>query len=57
MQKIEEVIKDKRQKQKMFEELRKCLKDSKDPATKGSAELRKFVKEQSQVPKTVEQCQ
>jgi hypothetical protein len=57
MLKIDEVIKDKRQKLKMFEEIRKCLKSSKDPATQGTAELRKFMKEQTAAPKSVEQCQ
>ena len=55
MQKIQEVLTEKRHKLKMFEELRKCLKGGKDPA-QGTAELRKFISNGS-APKTVEQCQ
>jgi hypothetical protein len=55
MQKIREVLEDKRHKLKMFEEIRKCLKSGKDPET-GSADLRKFLKD-GNVVKTVEQCQ
>jgi hypothetical protein len=55
MQKIREVLEDKRHKLKMFEEIRKCLKGGKDPET-GSADLRKFLKD-GNVVKTVEQCQ
>lgn len=55
MQKINEVLKEKRFKLKMLEEMRKTLKAGKDPA-QGSAELRKFVAENSGI-KTIEQCQ
>jgi len=55
MQKIREVLEDKRHKLKMFEEIRKCLKSGKGPET-GSADLRKFLKD-GNVVKTVEQCQ
>lgn len=42
----------------MLEDLRKLIKAGKDAATQGSAELRKFVKDNSKgVPKTLEQCQ
>lgn len=54
MTKMQEVLKDKRFKLKMLEEMRKALKAGKEPAA-GSADLRKFVKEQG-APKTLEQC-
>jgi len=39
----------------MLEDLRKLIKAGKDAATQGSAELRKFVKDNSKgVPKTLE---
>lgn len=56
MQKINEMIKDKRDKLNKLKELRKCLKAGKDPATTGTAELRKFV-QTAGVPKTADQCQ
>ena len=55
MSKIQEVLKDKRHKLKMLEEIRKCFKNGKDPA-QGSADLRKFVKDGNGV-KTIELCQ
>jgi DNA topoisomerase I len=55
MQKIREVLEDKRHKLKMFEEIRKCLKSGKDPEA-GSVDLRKFLKDGNMV-KTLEQCQ
>lgn len=55
MQKINEVLKEKRFKLKMLEDMRKALKAGKDPA-QGSAELRKFVSENAGL-KTIEQCQ
>ena len=55
MQKLNQVLQDKRHKLKMLEDFRKALKAGKDPA-QGSAELRKFVQE-NQAIKTLEQCQ
>lgn len=55
MNKLQEMLKEKRFKLKMLEELRKALKAGKDPSA-GSADLRKFVKD-SGAPKTLEQCQ
>lgn len=51
MQKINELIDSKRQKLKMLQELRKCLKDKKDP----KGELLKFSKE-ADAPKTLDKC-
>lgn len=54
MQKMNLVLKDKRHKLKMLEDLRKALKAGKDP-TQGSADLRKFLLENPTI-KTIEQC-
>lgn len=50
------MIKEKRQKLKLFEEIKKLLKAGKEISS-GSAELRKLAKETTGLPKTAEQCQ
>jgi DNA topoisomerase-1 len=55
MQKLNLVLKDKRHKLKMLEDLRKALKSGKDPEH-GNADLRKFMQDNAGI-KTLEQCQ
>ena len=55
MQKINQVLDEKRHALKMLEDFRKALKASKEQ-TKYSAELRKYIEENPAI-KTVEQCQ